>query len=136
MIACKICQRQFKTLNHSHLSVHETTPKEYKKRFGLKYIHSKQARKKIGISKIGNKHTKGKHIKLKPETKEKIKKRLLTYNKLDSTRKIRKVQLTGNNFASGHKHSKAFKKRLRKRIKELWANPAWRAKMLKAMKRD
>src|ERR1035438_6218728 len=60
MIDCKICHQTFKSLNQSHLAHHDLTPNQYKKKFRVKYIHSKEIRKKIGLTKIGNTNTKGK----------------------------------------------------------------------------
>ena len=49
MIDCKVCHRKFITINSMHLATHEINAIQYKKKFKVKYIHSRQTRKKIRL---------------------------------------------------------------------------------------
>jgi len=130
MITCKICSETFKTITASHLVTHKISVLNYKRKFRLKYIHSRNARRKISLSKIGNQNTKGKQIQMNFNSRQKQISAVRVFNKKKSTRILRSKQMKGNKFAIGLKHSKTFKHRLSKRIKQLWQNPIWRKKML------
>lgn len=134
MINCKVCHRTYKTLTGNHLATHNIGVQEYKKRYRLKYLHSREARKKISRANIGNTKTKGKKAKLPFEANKKRSRFWISFNQLPSTRKKRQSQMKGNQNAKGHRHSKAFKSRFSKRIKNLWADPSWRKKMIMAQK--
>lgn len=132
MIECKICRHSFKTLTASHLTTHDIDVAEYKKKFRVKYIHSKQARIKIGKLKIGNTNNLGRKFNLKPERLIQLQEHLIALNKSPKKRRLISKIMKGNKNASGLKHSTRFKKTVGRRLKKLWSSPYWRRKTIKA----
>jgi hypothetical protein len=155
MINCKICFRTFKTLTASHLVTHDIGVIQYKKKFRVKYIHSKQVRKKIGILKLGHTFNRGRKFNFKVEKIKQSRENLIALNKSLKKRKQMSFIMKGNKNAFGLKHSIEFKRKQRERLlgnkinlgrkkapdfgkkvglrfKKLWDDPTWRRKMIKA----
>jgi hypothetical protein len=131
VIQCNECLTIFKTLTGSHLNKHKLSVNEYKKKYKVKYIHSLEARIKIGFSKIGNKNTKGKTLKLKKETRKKLRINLIKLNKSPSIIELRRQQLKDNTLSLGLKHSRGSKRKISIKLKRLWRNPTWKKLALK-----
>lgn len=134
MIDCKICHQKFKTLTGSHLATHDIGVNEYKKKFRVKYIHSREARRKISWANIGNIKTRGKKMNLSLDIRAKRSRFLTSLNQLKTIQRKRKIQMAGNKLHKGVHHTKAFKLKTSKRFKALWAKPTWRKKMLQTRK--
>jgi hypothetical protein len=134
MILCRVCHKIRRSLNNSHLATHDLTPAQYKRKFRVKYTLSRKTRTKIGLTKIGNHYNRGRKFNLSPARKALYAKIITRFNSLPSTRRKRRAQLEGNRHALGLRHSKAFKKRFATRIKQLWADPAYRKRVIHAMR--
>jgi hypothetical protein len=95
------------------------------------HIHSREARKKIGISKLGHKYNVGRPFRLKPGTRERITKLLIKFNRSRRGRRLKKKQMKGNQRAKGHHKTRGFRKRQSRTMKRRWRSAKYRETILK-----
>jgi len=127
MIECKICRKTFKTIPWSHLHYrHKMTPAEYKRKFKVQFIHSPEARQKIG------RHLFGHAVTDREPTPEERKEFHGWMNQLWKQprlkKKLRKIR------EKAWKNKKR-RKGLSARMKKQWADPQYSAQVSEALKK-
>jgi hypothetical protein len=127
MITCKACHRTFKTLNNTHLKMHDLIPEEYKKKYRVKYVHSRHARRKISKVHIGNKYNKGR--KCPPKVRKLSRKRMKALWK-DKAFNFKRKVLKGRKRVW---NDKEYRRKHSEGLKLQWSNPQFKAKMSKIL---